>query len=214
MELRQKVLEQIEQFIVCDYLSIANVCFFMQSVRVLIEIDKNKSKYEITSLYCNWILHKELDQGNAPSNIIQEIANSFQNFSSKNDLIKKINNAISLKKLIVELKEILWINISDKVKMSRMDYEDYWLKFIQILLSQLLFRPIKLKTNNISLNDFQFTIYGFQVVTEKEHYNIELLSKELETKNKRFIINIALFREYENTTNNNGNCCTTPIFRA
>src|SRR5690606_17804453 len=111
---------------------------FMQSIRVLIEIDGNKSKYETTNLYCNWILHKELDKGNSPSKIIQEIATSFENFDSKNDLIKKINNAISLKKLIVELKRILWINIQDKVKVSRMDYEDYWLKFIHILLGQLL----------------------------------------------------------------------------
>jgi hypothetical protein len=202
MELRKKTLEQIEQFIACEYITITNVCFFMQSVRVLIEIDGNKSKYEATILYCNWILHKELNQGNSPSKIIQEIANSFENFNSKNDLIKKINKAISLKKLIDELKEILWINIPDKVKVSRMDYEDYWLKFIQILLSQLLFRPIKLEKKNIILNDFQFTIYGLQLVSEKEHYNIELLSKELESKNKRLIIDIALFHEYENTTPN------------
>ena len=186
MELRKKTLEQIEQFIACEYITITNVCFFMQSVRVLIEIDENKSKYEATNLYCNWILHKELDQGNSPSKIIQEIANSFENFNSKKDLIKKINKAISLKKLIGELKEILRINIPDKVKVSRMDY-DYWLKFIQILLSQLLFRPIKLRKKNIKLNDFQFTIYGLQLVSEKEHYNIELLSKELESKNKRLI---------------------------
>ncbi len=175
----------------------------MQSLRVLMEIDGNQSKYSVTNLYCNWILHKELDRGKNPSEIIEEIAYSFQKFSSKNDLIKKINNAISLKKLVTELKEILWTNVSDKVKVSRMDYEDYWIKFIQILLSQLLFRPIKLKTNSINLNDFQFTIYGLQIVTEKDHYNIELLSKELEEKNKRFIIDIALFREYKNTTPNN-----------
>src|SRR5690606_32500433 len=120
------------------------------------------------NLYCNWILHKELDRGNNPSDIIEEIAFAFQNFRSKNDLIKKINDAISLKKLVTELKEILWTNVSDKVKVSRMDYEDYWINFIQILLSQLLFRPIKLKTNSIDLNDFQFTIYGLQIVTEKE----------------------------------------------
>lgn len=202
MELRQKILEQIEQFIVSDYLSIANVCFFMQSVRVLIEIDGNKSQYKTTNFYCNWLLHKELDQGKDPSEIIEQIADSFKDFNSKNDLIKKINNSISLKKLIEEIKEILWINIIDKVKVSRMDFEDYWIKFIQILLSQIMFRPIKLKTNCINLNVFEFTIYGFQVVAEKENYNIELLSKELEAKSKRLIIDIVLFRDHKNTTPN------------
>lgn len=80
----------------------------MQSVRVLLEIDNSKNKYKITNLYCNWLLHKELDNSNLPPIIIQNIAYSFNSFSSKIDLIKQISEAISLKTLIIELKEILW----------------------------------------------------------------------------------------------------------
>lgn len=193
MHLRKNILNQIEQYLMYEYLSISNVCYFMQNVRVLLEIDN--SKYKITNLYCNWLLHKELDNSNLPPIIIQNIADSFKSFSSKNDLIKQINEAISLKTLIVELKEILWINMNDKVVVSKMDYEEYWIKFIEILFSQLLFRPIKLKKKQISLDGFQFSIYGIQIVPLKDNYNIELLSEELEEKKKRFIIDIALFRE-------------------
>src|SRR5690554_3791303 len=160
----------------------------MQSVRVLLEIDDSKNKYKITNLYCNWLLHKELDNSNLPPIIIQNIADSFKSFSSKNDLIKQISEAISLKTLITELKEILWVKMTDKVVVSKMDYEEYWINFIRILLSQLLFRPIKLKKKQIILDGFQFSIYGFQIVPLKDNYNIELLSEELEEKKKRFII--------------------------
>lgn len=194
MKLRQNILEQIEQSLDRDYLSISNVCYIMQTIRTLIEIDNCQTKYKITSHYCNWLLHKELDRAISPV-IIQNIADSFQNFSSKNDLIKKINNSISLKKLIEEIKEILWVNLTNKIIISKIDYDEYWIKFIQLILSQIIFRPIKLKKKHIIIDRFEFSIYGLQIVSSKNKYKIELLSKELEEKDKRMIIEIALFRE-------------------
>lgn len=85
--------------------------------------------------------------------------------------------------------------MTNKVVVSKMDYEEYWIYFIRILFSQSLFRPIELKKKQIILDEFQFSTYGFQIVPLKDSYNIELLSEELEEKKKRFIIDIALFRE-------------------
>ena len=192
-QLRDKIIDQLEQFLSSENFSIAIVCFFMQSIRVLLEIDELNSKYPVTNHYCNWLLHKELDRKKSPY-IIKEIAQSFKDYNSKNDLIRKINNSIELKKLISELKDILWTTIPDKLKVSKIDFEDYWKKFIQVILNQILYRPIKLKKDHIEIDGFDLTIYGFQIVAEKGNYNIELLSKELERKEKRIIIDIALFR--------------------
>lgn len=193
MQLRQNIISQIEQFLATEYLSIANVCFFMQSIRLLIEIDQCHLKYKTVSHYCNWLLHKELDRSKSPI-IIKEIADSFTNFSSKKDLIKRINNSISLTNLVVELKEILWVKMRSKDIVSKMDFEDYWLKFIAIILNQIMLRPLKLKDENISVGNFNFTIYGIQIVLEKENYCIELLSPELKEKDKKMIIDIAFFK--------------------
>ena len=193
MQLRQNVLEQIEQLLSGEYLTIPNVCFFMQSIRILLEIDQSQDKYRITSHYCNWLLHQELDRKNSPKIIIEEIANSFQEFSSKNDLIKKINNAISLKELVTQLKEILWHNIPNKEIVSQMDFEENWVNFINIVLHQVMLRPVKLKRTEISIEKFKFSIYGIQIVGENEKYRIELLSKELAEKEKRITVEIALF---------------------
>jgi hypothetical protein len=193
MTLRESVLEQVEQFIVTEYLSISNVCFFMQSIRILLEIDQDKSKYEFTSHYCNWLLHKELDKSSSPV-IIEEIRKSFNDFSSKNDLIKKITEALSVKKLVEELKEILWTKIENKILVSKMDFDGYWLNFITVLLNLIVLRPLKVKKTHIEIEKFNFTIYGIQLVHEKEKVCVEILSIEFEQKNKRMIADIALLR--------------------
>ena len=194
MVLRINLINQIEEFLRSRNLSLANVCLLMQSIRVLLEVDQNSNKYPVTKHYCNWLLHKELDKSNSPL-IIQEIADSFQLYSSKNNLIKRINDAVSMKKLITELKTILWTNMPDKKIVSQMDFEEYWIKFLQITLSQIRYRPLKLKSANVHLDGFDFSIYGIQIVTEKDHFDIELLSKELELKGKRILISMALFEE-------------------
>jgi len=194
LQLRKKIIEQIEQCLDRDYLSISNVSYFMQSIRILIEIDNSQTQYKITSHYCNWLLHKELDRAISPV-IIKDIAESFKEYESKNDLIKKINSAISLKKLVEELKEILWINVDKKVLVSKIDHDEYWIKIIQLILNQIEFRPLKLKKKHIKIDGFEFTINGIQIVPLKNKYNVELLSKELIEKEKRLIIDIALFRD-------------------
>lgn len=199
MELRKIVLSQIEQFLISKYLSISSVCFFLQSIRVLIEIDQKRSKYEITSHYCNWILHKELDRSNSQS-IIKEIAQSFESFSSKNDLIEKISLAISIQKLVLEIKEILWLKVVNKNSVNEIDNDEYWKSFVIIVLNQITFRPLKLK-EIITIDNLKFSMYGIRIVPVKEKLCLELLSKELEEKEKRIIIDIALFTN-QNTTHN------------
>lgn len=195
MTLRENTLKQLEQVISKEYLSISNVCFFMQSVRILLEIDDCNNKYKYTFHYCNWLLHKELYRSSSPI-IIDEITKSFSDFSSKNDLIKKITEALSVKKLVEELKEILWTKIENKKLVSKMDFEEYWLNFITIILNQIILRPLKLekKSTPIKIEKFDFTVYGIQLDYEKESICVEILSKELEQKNKRILADIALFR--------------------
>ena len=182
MQLRNNILKQIDEFLEGRSLSTANVCFFMQSIRILLEIDKSTVKYKTTMHYCNWLLHKELVRSNSPQ-IIKEISDSFRLYTSKNDLIKRLTEAIALQKLITELKAILWLNIVDKKIVNQIDREEYWLGFLQIILNQVIYRPLKLESRNIDLNGHQISIYGLQIVPE-EHFKIELLSKELDLKNK------------------------------
>lgn len=197
MVLRQNVLKQIEQFISTEYLSIANVCFFMQSIRILLEIDDSKSKYKITSHYCNWMLHKELDRSSSPL-IIKEITRAFNCFTSERDLTEKVTNALSVQKLVQELKEILWVNVENKILVSKMDFESYWLNFITILLNQIVYRPLKLNNKNILLDNRKFSVYGIQLINKNEAVWIEILSTELNMKDTKMMIKVVLFRRQNN----------------
>src|SRR5690606_8269670 len=193
MSLKENVVEYIEQFIKSEYLSIANVCFFMQQIRILNEINQTQNNYIITNHYCNWLLHKELNRSNSPI-IMEQISQSLKTFNSKIDLIKKISDSLSLIKLVTELKEILWINLSEKKILinSQIENDDYWLKFVGIILNQISFRPLLVRNNHISIDNLEFSIYGIQIAPENEKYNIEILSHELESRNKRILINILL----------------------
>ena len=194
---KDTVVKQILEFLKSKYLSIVNVCFFMQQIRLLLEINNLKNKYKITNHYCNWLLHKELDKSSSPQ-IMAEISDSLRNFKTKNELIKNISNTLSLKKLVTEINEILWLNIEEKkVLVNSLIYNnEYWLCFIRIIMSQISYRPLLLKSGNNTIEDLKFSIYGIQIVNGKNNQlYIELLSTELNEKNKKILFEIVLYEE-------------------
>jgi hypothetical protein len=196
--MKEKIIKQIVQFLESEHLTVMNVCFFMQQIRILIEIAENKKKYSIANHYCNWLLHSKLDRSNSPV-IIDDISESLLNVSTKNELIKNINNVLSLKKLVTEIKEILWENIENKKTLTNSNIyflDDYWVIFLKILLNQILFRPLLLPNNNtIALEKYRFNVKGIHFVTAKDKVFLEVLSNELNEKDKKILIEIVLFKD-------------------
>ena len=88
MTLREKTLKDIESFFQKKSSSIESICFFMQKIRLLLEIDNVKGNYKIANHYCNWLFHKHLDRNT--SEIIENIGVCFENFDNRFDLINKI----------------------------------------------------------------------------------------------------------------------------
>lgn len=195
MELKKRVLKQVTEFLNSKYLTISNVSFFMQQIRLLLEINNTKKEYNVANHYCNWLFHKELNRSNSPI-IIAEISNSFENFNSKNELIKNISETLSLKTLVTELKEILWNNLEQKllIKSHTIYLDEFWLVFIRIILSQISNRPLLLKKDKVVLNKYRFSIYGVQIVVKDEKIFLEILSEELENKDKRMFSEIILYK--------------------
>ena len=198
MELKEKTLKDIERFFEKKSSSIESICFFMQKIRLLLEIDNTKNSYKVLNHYCNWLLHKNLDKGISPD-IIEEIGASFEKAKSKNDFIKIINEALSLKKLIVELKEVLYKSIGFKYD-NFIENDDFWINFIAIFSNEIKLRPIYLIKKQVIICKeikgfkFDFSIYGLQLNDNKDKIVIEVLSKELENQNKKFYIDFAIFK--------------------
>lgn len=194
MELREKTLKDIESFFEKKSASIESICFFMQKLRLLLEIDNSKKNYKILNHYCNWLFHKNIDRDT--SEIIDNIGASFENFESKFDLINKISTSISVKELIVQIKEILYKTQIGFKYDSFIENDDFWISFIQNIFHELANRPIllekKINVKKIENFDVDFSINGIQLVSIKNKICIEILSNELETKNKNLYIDFII----------------------
>ena len=121
-----------------------------------------------------------------------------KHFDSKFDLINKISTSISVKELIVQIKEILYkIQIGFKYD-SFIENDKFWASFIQNIFHELANRPILLEKNKnvkakkIENFNIDFSIYGIQLVGIKDKICIEILSNELETKNKNLYIDFII----------------------
>lgn len=181
MELKDKTLKDIEGFFEKKSYSIESICFFMQKIRLLLEIVNTKEKHKIINHYCNWLFHKNLGRGISPF-IIEEISASFENAKSNNDCIKKISNALSVKKLVIELKETLYKNIGFKYDYI-FEHDEFWINFIIIVLNELKSRPLLLNERKLIKNKqiegfgFDFSVYGIQLTHQKSKIVIEILSE-------------------------------------
>jgi hypothetical protein len=198
MELRQKTINDIEFFFEKKSSSVESISFFIIKIRLLLEITNQKSKYKILNHYCNWFLHKSLDQGISPV-IIKEISCTFSKQLKKNDFIVEINEILSVKKLIEELKEVLYINVGFKHQYT-FENDQFWIKFLTLFLSEIKIKPLLLIKNNVIENkaieeiDFSFSVYGIQLTDNDGKIVIEILSKEFTDKKKHFYIEFAIFK--------------------
>lgn len=198
MELKQKTLNDIESFFDKNSLSIENISFFMIKVRLLLEMEDQKNRYKILNHYCNWFLHKSLDRGLSPV-IINEISSLFSKRLKKNDFVVGINEILSIKKLVVELKEVLYLNIGFKYQYT-FENDQFWIIFFKIFLIELKQKPLLLMKKSVVEHqvieeiDFSFSVFGIQLTDYKDKIFVEILSKEFEAKNKHFYIEFAIFK--------------------
>ena len=127
--------------------------------------------------------------------IVENISNSFENINSKNDLINKISNCLSIKDLVIQLKEIIYLNIGFKYD-NIIENDDFWIKFVEILLNEISYRPVLIKNKSIEIVSFQtsFSIYAIQFVQISDKIVVEVLSKELNDKQKNLYFDFIIMK--------------------
>jgi len=197
--LQQTTKKDIETFFEKKTISPESVSYFMFKIRLLLEINNQKGRYKILNHYCNWLLHKNLDKGISPE-IIKEISSLFTKNITKNEFVIEINEILSIKKLIVELKEMLYINIGFKHQYT-FENDQFWINFLIIFLKEIKLKPLLLIKNRLISNerikdiDFDFSIFGIQLTDNDDKIVIEILSKEFISENSRIYIEFAIFKE-------------------
>ncbi|MBN2869198.1 MAG: hypothetical protein JXK08_11025 [Flavobacteriaceae bacterium] len=191
MKLKDKIIENIDKSLDSKSLSRLDVFYFLQQIRLLIEIDSLSKKYPLICFYCNWQVHKSISKNPIRNNIINDIIDAFENINSHYDFVKKVNQSLSVKDFITQLKEILYkYSFADKHS-SLIENDEFWKNFITIMLNEIVLRPVRLSSKGITIKDFNqsFSISGFQLINHNNKIVIEILSQEL--KDKKLLFELA-----------------------
>ena len=193
--IKQNQFELIEEFLKNPVFKIEYVSFFLINIRVLIESKKLKQKYPHINLYCNWLLHSELDREIVPT-LVEDISKSFQNFSTENELNIRITEILSIKEFVIQLKDLLWkAIINEEIDYQyNIDDDDFWFSFVSILLTYITDRPLLLKNQKVFklVENLDVTIYGIQLKSYQNKIMVEILSKELQDNDKYLYIELGL----------------------
>lgn len=196
-DLTEKLTESLLTFLNQTKISTASFGFFIQNVRIFLEHKKFKKKYRIVFEYCNWVLHSKITKGHSPFilNSVYEILSESEN---KNDIIKKISKSLKISELILEFKDLFWVEFENKEPIANFDCDKNWFYFLSFLLESLMFKPLEVNNENIYIEKFGFDIRGIQIVKSKSSYVLEIISKKLNKRNKRIYVDIVVLKKYTN----------------
>lgn len=112
----------------------------LRRTRLLIEQGKVKSTYPTLSLYCDWIMHIELDRNPSGHEMICRLDKAMvDNRLSDRDAILSIAHALSLHELRTELTTLFRAN---NISSVLFDDQNNWIVFANSLVEELLERPV------------------------------------------------------------------------
>ena len=168
----------------------------MVQLRILIELNNQSKTYPITFHYCNWLLHPSLNRRLAPE-MVKRINKALDESANVNAFLKEISEILSVKRLINEIQDLIVVTAKNKKAFlfgEQIISDEYWLNFLKILLNELIHRPLILNSKEPLQNNFGFDIYGLQLVSAKEKIVVELMSNELEKRNKQIFVDLVIMK--------------------
>ncbi len=186
--MKGKILNDLDNFFKLGHMSRQSVTFFIVQIRLLLEVTNSKNKFKLVNFYCNWFLHKNLNKSKVPE-IVKRIANSFDTSNSKNELIFNLNQSISSRLFIIELKELL---LENKITNSNIGDDEYMFNILEIILNEIKNRPLLLENKNIVIDAFEFSVFGIMLTNHNDKIVMEILSKELKKRNKRMLFDFVI----------------------
>ena len=129
-----KILDNINYILEKNLLEIEDVVFLLNRVRIIIENNSQKDKYELLHFYGNWISHSNIE--NLPNKIIDEIENA-----SKTNRIQ--DHWMLRSELCIFFQEY-------SLDKSLLNNRDKWYKFSTSLYNILIDTPLIPKNKSFS----------------------------------------------------------------
>ncbi|NIF82262.1 hypothetical protein F3J24_01885 [Comamonas sp. Tr-654] len=159
-----------------------DVVYLFIKIRSLLEEKNSKGELPTLNLYCNWLVHRELDRSSR--HLIDRLNNKIiEHMDTERNFNSMVSEVLGVDRLREEVEKILPF-LQDLSKSKPID----WIKLFSTLFVELIDKPIKLKEyNSVKQLNYPNDIYGIKLVEHDGCICWELLSPSLENKNSRII---------------------------
>lgn len=160
----------------------SEITYLFVNIRIFLEENNLKSDFYTLNLYCNWLVHSELD--NSPCNLIKDLKDKIkEHFEIKNDFNHVMSEVLGLKNLKHDLCLIL---LKCNIENNKININ--WSQLFSIFLKELTHKPLKckkIKSNTQKEHPDDF--YGVKLIEHESMICWELLSNNLDELNSRII---------------------------
>lgn len=144
---------------------------FMVNLRQHLEAEDLKDTYKRTMLYCNWSLHTKLDKRGLAQEVLDDLTQvlsdilagsggKYHGQSELDEIIKDVNETLSLRELRREIREILK---AEGIQSILFDTYNGWKLFVGQLARLLMEKPIQRRTQP---SGFSRWIESLKIVAE------------------------------------------------
>jgi hypothetical protein len=133
-------LRQHAQGLVGRPLSSAELLDVMRLLRLVLEKEKLRGSFPHAALYCDWLLHNEIDRHEIAIKILSKMHAGIADWDRTHDLTP-VNRALGLAQLRAEMQVTF---AKHKIPTDLLDSFSNWYSFLNVLLQDLSQRPLKL----------------------------------------------------------------------
>lgn len=134
-------LDEIKSLFRQSTLSRSDIFSILVQARILLEKDKQKSKYQTLNLYCNWTLHCKIEHSRICYIILGQLTDMLvQHDEGKPEVITEIDDILLIEKLRKE-----FIKFCNQFKLPTVHFteEGNWASIYGIILYNLIDKPLE-----------------------------------------------------------------------
>jgi len=160
-----------------------DVVYLFIKLRTFLEEQNLKTKLFTLNLYCNWLVHRELDKSS--HKLINELRNKVkEHMNNGNDINFSVSHVLGVDRLSEEIQRAFSSCSATLSEEQQIDWRQLFTTlFIELIDKPLTCKNLRLDNQLTYPNDF----YGIKLVEHEGQICWELLSQSLEKKNSRII---------------------------
>lgn len=162
--------------------SSSEITYLFVKIRIFLEENNLKTEFYTLNLYCNWLVHSQLDSSSCK--LIEELKIKIkEHFEAKNDFNYAISEILGLKNLKNDLCLVL-----SKCNTTNYEVNVNWSQLFSTFLKELIQKPLKCKKLKSNVEkEYPDNFYGVKLIEHDSMICWELLSSNLEKINSRIV---------------------------